>query len=240
MAASFYGGGVVVVVGSLLCASDRGFPRTFLPTLLSSCACGSCWLSKMRPLAAAPALSCLSTLDERPVGAAADAALLRMRIANRFLGADYRRIRSSMNWRLPSTAAYTELRAVDFFVWAVGGSLPADVKSETFWKQIPELFVPRVGPYWCPSCDASELSLKLDRSLGFSGRRQRSCLTRKVMSNSPHRAHAGFSAFGPDAAPAESDVVGIRARRREHSTGCEADILLARHQAQTVAVHPGR
>lgn len=134
MAASFHGGGGGVVVVSLLCASDRGFPRTFLPALLSPCACGGCWLSKIRPLgvAAAPAVSCLSTLDERPVGAAAYAALLRMRIA-----------KPLPRRGLPSDQVINELAvAVDgglygvasgrFFAWVVGGSLPAYVKSETF------------------------------------------------------------------------------------------------------------
>ena len=78
------------------------------------------------------AVSCLSTLDERPVGAAADVALLRMRIA-----------KPLPRRGLPSDQVINELAvAVDgglygvasgrFFAWVVGGSLPAYVKSETF------------------------------------------------------------------------------------------------------------
>jgi len=133
VAASFHGAGGGVVVVSLFCASDRGFPRTFPPALLSACACGGCWLSKIRPLgvAAAPAVSCLSTLDERPVGAAADV---------RCCGCDAKPLPRR---GLPSDQVINELAvAVDgglygvasgrFFAWVVGGSLPAYVKSETF------------------------------------------------------------------------------------------------------------
>ena len=89
-------------------------------------------------VASAQALAYLSSLDERPIGAAADAALLRTRIA-----------KPLSRYGLPAEQVLNELAiAVDgglhgvasgrFFAWVIGGSLPAALGADwltSAWDQ---------------------------------------------------------------------------------------------------------
>ena len=105
--------------------------------VLEDCGSGSIFQAPLE-VAAARAMSYLSKLNERPVGAAADAAVLRARIA-----------KPLSRCGLPAEQVVSELAAdVDgglhgvasgrFFAWVIGGSLPAALGADwltSAWDQ---------------------------------------------------------------------------------------------------------
>jgi glutamate/tyrosine decarboxylase-like PLP-dependent enzyme len=105
--------------------------------MLGDCDCRSIFEGPLQ-VAAAQALSYLSTLDERSVGATANAAFLRTRIA-----------KPLSRYGLPAEQVISELAAaVDgglhgvasgrFFAWVIGGSLPAALAADwltSAWDQ---------------------------------------------------------------------------------------------------------